>query len=123
MPDGPKILAVAHRHYLGNEIFVGYSDGRETLKTPADVFTVIDRDFFTCKFCGIASSLGFCLKLPEATSPRATCWRVNRRRSTKSETKSLRKPEKIEQKFAHSRLPQGMLRALDRRIGKCWEAT
>ncbi len=35
----------------------------------------------------------------------------------------MRKPEKIEQKFAHSRLPQGMLSVLDRRIGQCWEAT
>jgi len=54
---------------------------------------------------------------------RATCWRVNRRRSTKSETESLREPEKIEQKFANSRLPQGMRRVLDRRIGQCWEST
>ena len=61
-------MAVAHRHNLGNEIFVGQSDGRETLETPADVLAVIDRDFFACKFCGIASSLGFCLKLPEAVS-------------------------------------------------------
>jgi len=37
-----------------------------------------------------------------------TCWRLNRERSTKIETESVRKPEKIEQKFAHSRLPQGM---------------
>ncbi len=63
-----KILAVARRHNLGNEIFVGQSDGRETLKAPAEVLTVIDRDFFACKFCDIASSLGFCLKLPEAVS-------------------------------------------------------
>jgi len=54
---------------------------------------------------------------------RETCWRVNRRRSRKSETESLWRPEKIERKFAHSRLPQGMLRVLDRRIGQCWEAT
>ena len=63
-----KILAVVHRHNLGNEIFAGYSDGRETLKTPADVLTVIDRDFFACKFWDIASSLGFCLKLPKNLS-------------------------------------------------------
>jgi|694.fasta_scaffold17878_3 hypothetical protein len=45
------------------------------------------------------------------------------RRSTKSVTESLRRPEKIEQKFVHSRLALGMLRPLDPRIGQCWGAT
>ena len=41
---------------------------RETRMLLSSTLAVIDRDFFACKFCGIASSLGFCLKLPEAVS-------------------------------------------------------
>ena len=57
-----------------------------------------------------------------ATSLRVTCWRVYRRRSMKRETESLRKPEKLDQKFVYHKLRQGMLNVLNRRIGQCWGA-
>ena len=41
----------------------------------------------------------------------------------KRETESVRKPEKLDQKFMHNNLLQGMLNVLDRRIRQCWEAT
>jgi hypothetical protein len=52
-----------------------------------------------------------------------TLEQAKRRRSTKCETESLKKPQKIEQKFVQSRLPQVIIRVLDQRIGKCWETT
>ena len=41
----------------------------------------------------------------------------------KRETERVSKPEKLDQKFMHNNLLQGMLNVLDRRIRQCWEAT